>query len=421
MVADATYRRGKRVVITGLGVISCIGIEKDNFWKGILAEKTGIGNLRRFDPSIYHAQTAGEVNDFDPLKYVDAKRIRRLDRYAQMALVGAKMAMMDSGLKYESGVRNPRWGSSMGTALGGISEAEDQHSTFMKSGIKSINPMLALLVFGGSSSSNISIDYGFTGPCTTCSNSCASGNVAIGEAFRYIRDGYADVMLTGAAEAPLSPLTYAAFDVLKTMSGIKDPLSSCCPFNSKRDGFVMAEGAGVMVLESEEHAVRRGAKIYAEVLGYSLNSDAYHMTASHPSGEAAARCMSDAVRDAGLTTDEIDYINAHGSSTPMNDKNETTAIKRCFGDYASRITISGTKAYHGHALGATAAMEAVTCALALQHQHIPPTIHLNERDPECDLDYTPNRGRKMRVDTILSAAFGFGGINSAIVLGTYDP
>jgi 3-oxoacyl-[acyl-carrier-protein] synthase II len=418
-MAREKQKKGKRVLVTGLGAISCIGNTKDGLWKGILAEKTGIQRLNRFDSSPFHAKTAGEVTDFDPLNFVDAKRIRRLDRYAQMALVSAKMAMHDSGLKVEPKKRNPRWGSSMGTALGGISEAESEHSVFLKNGIRSINPMLALLVFGGSSSSNISIEFGFTGPCTTSSNSCASGNIAIGEAYRFIRDGYADVMLTGAAEAPLSPLTFAAFDVLKTMSGIVDPKESCCPFSARRDGFVMAEGAGVLVLESEEHALKRGAHVYGEILGYSLNSDAYHMTASHPSGECASRCMNDAIEDAGLVTDEIDYVNAHGSSTPMNDKNETTALKLTFGDYSKKLKISGTKAFHGHALGATAAIEAVICALALEHQYIPPTIHFNEQDPECDLDYTPNKGKESRMDHILSGAFGFGGINSAIVLGRY--
>jgi 3-oxoacyl-[acyl-carrier-protein] synthase II len=410
----------RRVVITGLGVISCIGQGKENFWKGILAEKTGIRRVQRFDTSGYRAKTAGEVNEFKPLDFFEAKRIKRLDRYAQMALVCAKMAMLDSGLKLEPGARNARWGASMGTALGGISEAEDQHSVFMKQGIQSVNPMLALLVFGGSSSSNISIEFGLTGPCTTASNSCASGNMAVGDGYRFIRDGYADVMLTGAAEAPLCPLTFAAFDIIHTMSTIEDPSQSCCPFNAKRDGFVMGEGAGMLVLESEEHALKRGARIYGEVLGYGLSSDAYHMTASLPSGECAARCMTDALKDAGVSPSEVDYINAHGSSTPMNDRNETTAIKLAFNSHSKKVAISGTKGYHAHALGATAAMEAVTCALALHHQHIPPTIHLTEPDPTCDLDYTPLHGRRADVNITLSNAFGFGGVNASVVFKRYQ-
>ena len=409
------------MVITGLGAITCIGHGKEGLWKGILAEKTGIRRVQRFDTSQYRAKTAGEVNDFDPLNFFEAKRLRRLDRYAQMALVCAKMAMLDADLSWKPGVRHPCWGVSMGAALGGISEAEEQHSVFVQKGVQFINPLLALLVFGGSSSSNISIEFGFTGPCTTVSNSCASGTIAIGEGARYIREGYADVMLTGGAEAPLSPLTFAAFDLIHTMSGIENPAASCCPFSIQRDGFVMAEGAGMLVLESEEHARARGARVYAEFLGYSLNSDAYHMTASLPSGECAARCMKDALQDAGLGPEEIDYINAHGSSTPINDKNETIAIKRALGKHAHRVAISGTKAYHGHALGATGAMEAVIGVQILEHQFIPPTLHLEHPDPECDLDYTPLHGRSFSVNTVLSNSFGFGGVNATIILGRYGP
>ncbi len=419
-MTGARHDGKRRVVVTGLGAITCVGQGKEGFWKGILAEKTGIRKARRFDVSSYRAQTTGEVNDFRPLDFFDAKRIRRLDRYAQMALVCAKMAIDDSGLKMDSKSRNPRWGVSMGTALGGISEAEEQHGVFMKKGIQAVNPMLALLVFGGSSSSNISIEFGLTGPCTTSSNSCASGNIAIGEGYRYIRDGYTDVMLTGAAEAPLCPLTFAAFDRIKTMSTIQDPSYACCPFDARRDGFVMAEGGGTLLLESEEHALARGAHIYAELLGYGLNSDAYHMTASLPSGECAARCMNDALKDAGLQPEEMDYINAHASSTPMNDRNETTAIKKVFGEHARRMAISGTKAYHGHSLGSTGAMEAVTCALALEHQHIPPTLNLEQRDPDCDLECTPLHGRKAKIRTTLSNSFGFGGVNATIIMSRYE-
>ena len=409
-----------RVLITGLGAITCIGLGKDQVWKGILGEKTGIRRIQRFDTTPFQAKTGGEITDFNPLDFLDAKRVRRLDRYAQMALVCAQMAMEDSGLPAKAGSRHSRWGASMGTALGGISEAEEQHAIFLQKGIQSINRMLALLVFGGSSSSNISIEFGLTGPCTTASNSCASGNIAIGEAYRFIRDGYADVMLTGAAEAPLSPLTFGAFDVIQTMSETEDPAFSCAPFSAKRNGFVMGEGAGMLVLESEEHALSRGAHIYGELSGYSLNSDAYHMTASLPDGECASRCMKDAIHDAGLKPLDIDYINAHGSSTRINDKNETIAIKQTFGEHAQKVSISGTKSYYGHALGATAAIEAVICALSLERQYIPPTIHLHEADPECDLNYTPLHGKPGKLQHLISNAFGFGGINSTIVLSRYE-
>ena len=410
----------RRVMITGLGANTCVGQGKECLWKGILAEKTGIRRVQRFDTSCYQAKTSGEINDFRPLDFFSEKRIRRLDRCAQMALVCAKMAIMDSGLKIEQGARHPRWGASMGTALGGISEAEEQHRFFLQKGIRAVNPMLALLVFGGSSSSNISIEFGLTGPCTTASNSCASGPIAIGEGYRTIRDGYADVMLTGAAEAPLSPLTFGAFDVIHTMSTIEDPSFSCCPFDARRDGFVMAEGAGTLLLENEEHAMERGAHIYGELLGYNLNSDAYHMTSSLPNGECAARCMREALADAGIMPDQVDYINAHASSTPMNEKNETTAIKLALGEHARRVAISGTKAYYGHALGATGAMEAVICAMVLEHQRIPPTLHLNHPDPECDLDYVALHGRAAQVQVVMSNSFGFGGVNACIVMKRYE-
>ncbi len=410
----------RRVVITGLSVISCIGIGLENFWNGILKEKTGIRRITRFDPSPFDAKTAGEIHDFDPLQFFDAKRMKRLDRYAQMAMACAKMAVRDSKLPWKPGNRNERWGTSMGSALGGISEAEEQHTRFLHKGIRAINPMLALLVFGGSSSSNISIEFGLMGPCSTVSNSCASGNIAIGEGYRFIRDGYADVMLVGAAEAPLSPLTFAAFDVIHTMSDIDDPERSCAPFSATRSGFVMGEGAGMLVLETEEHARLRGARIYGEIKGYSLNSDAFHMTSSLESGECAARCMKDALTDAGLKPEQIDYINAHASSTTMNDRNETTAIKKVFGNQASRIPISGTKGYYAHSLGATSAIEAVLCTLAIENQRIPPTLHLHEPDPLCDLDCTPLQGRSSPLQNVLSNAFGFGGVNSSIIFGKYS-
>jgi 3-oxoacyl-[acyl-carrier-protein] synthase II len=406
-----------RVFITGLGVITCIGSGKENLWKGILSEKTGILPLQRFDTSPYRAKMAGEIRDFDPSTYFPTKRIKRLDRHSQLALACAKMAIKDSGIDPQPDRKKTRWGVSTGTGLGGISDAERENEKFLQSGTQHINPLLAILIFGGASSSNISIEFGLTGPCYASSNSCASGNIAIGEAYRYLRDGYADLMIAGAAEAPLSPLTFAAFDRIHAMSTGHSPENSCRPFDRLRSGFVMGEGAGMLVLETEAHAQARGAPIYAEILGYSLNSDAFHMTSSLSSGECAARCMNDAIQTAGLRPQDIHYINAHASSTPMNDLNETTGIKLVFGAEASKIPISGTKPYHAHPLGATSAIEAVICALALQHQYIPPTLHLQEPDPECDLDYTPLHGRNAPLRYILSNAFGFGGVNSCLVMG----
>jgi 3-oxoacyl-[acyl-carrier-protein] synthase II len=404
------------VVITGVGVVSCIGQGKDDFWRGILAEKTGLQRIQRFDASPYRARVGGEIRDFRPADHFDARQLKRLDRHTQMALVSARMAVADAGLAAGTAKRDPRWGISLGTALGGIAEAEQAHVAFLREGLKSVNPMLAIQIFGGSSSSNLSIELGLTGPCYTSSNSCASGTMAIGEAYRYIRDGYADRMLAGGSEAPLNPLTFGAFDQIHCMSAQEDPARACRPFDRNRDGFVMAEGAGMLMLESEESARGRGADVYGEIRGYACNSDAYHMTASLADGECAARCIRDALEDAGIRPEEIDYINAHASSTPMNDRNETTAIKRALGDHARRVAVSGTKPFHGHPLGATGAIEAVTCALALRHQHIPPTLHLEERDPDCDIDCVPLHGRSAHVRVALSNSFGFGGVNASIVL-----
>jgi 3-oxoacyl-[acyl-carrier-protein] synthase II len=307
----------------------------------------------------------------------------------------------------------------LGTALAGMSDAEEDHGRFAGGGARAVNPMLALMIFGGAGSSNVSIELGLGGPCVASSNSCASGNLALGEAARMVRDGTADVMLAGGSEAPLCPLTFSAFDLIHTMSGIRDPSRACCPFSARRDGFVMAEGSAILVLEAEEHARRRGARAYAEFLGAASNSDAWHMTASLASGEQAAACMLAALSDAGVAPSSVDYVNAHASSTPINDRNETVAIHRAFGAHAPRLAISGTKPVHGHALGAVAAMEAAICARAISEGFIPPTANLDEPDPACDLDYVPLKGREARLGVVLSNAFGFGGVNASIVLGRY--
>jgi 3-oxoacyl-[acyl-carrier-protein] synthase II len=405
----------KRVVITGIGVITSIGQSREELWTNLLAEKSGIRVCDRFDTSQARAKCAAQVDHFDPLALFSARRLKRLDRYSQMALAGAKLAIMDAGLEVDPGNRRDRFGVCAGTALGGISPAESQHELFLRQGPDAINPMLALLVFGGASSSNIAIDFGFTGANQTNSNSCASGTMAIGDALRLIRAGHADVILAGGAEAPLCPLTFTAFDVIRTMSSQIDPLLACRPFDRNRDGFVMGEGAGMLVMESLEHARARGATIFAEVAGYSCNSDAHHMTGSLQSGECAARCMLDAIKDAGVAIDQIDYINPHASSTPMNDRNETTAIRRAFGTHADRLLVAGTKGYHGHPLGATGAIEAAITALALHHQFVPANLGLREPDPECDLPITRS-GRPATLGAALSNSFGFGWINATLVL-----
>ncbi len=408
----------RRAVITGLGPVTCIGEGKEAFWQGLLAEKSGIGHLDYFDTTNINAKCAGQIPDFNIDRFVPFHRSKRLDRYAQFALASALLALKDAGIEHS--VENPqtRYGVSFGTALGGISNAEMEHRNFMEHGPRGVTQTLALQVFGGSAHANIAIECGFRGVGTTNSNSCASGTVAVGEAMRYIRDGWADVIVAGAAEAPLCPLTYGAFAMIRTMSQYTgDPSQACRPFDAQRDGFVMGEGGASLVIEEYEHAKKRGARIYAEVMGYSNNNDAYHMTSPLPSGEATSRAMSDALNDAGVHPDEIDYINAHASSTQINDSTETACIKRIFGEHARKLAVSGTKGYTAHPLGATGAMEAVICALAMERDYIPPTLNYEFPDPKCDLDVVPNHGREKKLRHILSNSFGFGGINSCIILG----
>ena len=407
----------KRIAVTGIGAITPIGSGRDGLWRGVLDGRSAVRLIDRFDPEAFRSQVAAQVDDFDPLDHFEAARARRLDRYSQLALAAAQQAVTDSGLCLSRGDAE-HTGVYMGSALGGLSFAEEQHSNYVQAGLRAVNTILALTVFGAASSCNIAMEMGLYGPNTTNANSCASGTVAIGEAARLIRSGGARVMLAGGVEAPLAPLTFGAFDVIRALSSNfnTEPEGACRPFDARRDGFVMAEGSAVLVLEEWEHAVARGATIYAEILGYSTTTDAYHMTAPRPDGAQAIRAMREALRDAHLDPHEIGYINAHASSTPLNDKTETVAIKQVFGDDAYRVPISGTKAMHGHALGATGAFELAISCMALGHEYLPPTINLQNPDPECDLDYIPNVGRRTRVDTILSNSFGFGGINASIVL-----
>ncbi len=407
----------RRAVITGIGPITCVGIGRSALWQGLLAERSGIGALTRFDRSMFNAPCAGEIPDFDGAAFFSPQRLKRLDRYAQFAVASAHLAIRDAGLEWSVDSPSPRAGVSFGTALGGVSNAENQYAPFLEKGPRGVNQLLALQVFGGSAHSNIAIEFGFQGVGTTNSNSCASGPIAIGEALRYIRDGMADVIIAGAAEAPLSPLTFGAFAMIKTMSR-QEPPTACRPFDAQRDGFVMGEGAASLVIEEYEHASRRGARIYAEVLGYSLSNDAWHMTSPNPTCQPAIRTIRGALDDARLDPGDIDAINAHASSTRLNDSNEALCIHSVFGERARRIPVSGTKAYTAHPLGATGAIEAVICCLALENSWVPPTLHYEHPDPACDLDVVPNHGRELPVRRILSNSFGFGGINACIVLGS---
>ena len=407
-----------RVVITGLGAITPIGSGRCGLWKGVLAGRSAVKRIDRFDPGPYRSQVAAQVDDFDPLDHLEAQRARRLDRYSQFALAAAQQAVLDSGLCLSASDAEHS-GVFLGSALGGLGFAEEQHDAFVRHGLRGVNNILALTVFGSASSCNVAMEMGFQGPNQTNANSCASGAVAIGEAFNLVRLGRARVMLAGGVEAPLAPLTFGAFDLIRAISSNSNDAPSLAsrPFDAERDGFVMSEGSAVLVLEEYEHARARGATVYAELLGYSTTTDAFHMTAPRPDGAQASRAMREALADAHLRPEEIDYISAHGSATPLNDKTETLAIKQVFGERAYSIPISGTKSLHGHALGASGAFElAITC-LALEHDYLPPTANLHHPDPECDLDYLPNAGRRARVNAVLSNSFGFGGINACLVLG----
>jgi 3-oxoacyl-[acyl-carrier-protein] synthase II len=408
----------RRAVITGLGPITSVGIGRENFWNGLRAEKSGIRRVETFDSSIFNAHCAAEIPDWEPEKFFPPHRLKRLDRYAQFSVGSAKLALEDAGLSWSREKPQARVGVSFGTALGGIANAESEHAHFLKKGSRAVNQTLALQVFGGSAHTNIAIEFGFRGAGTTNSNSCASGTIAVGEALRYIRDDFADVIIAGGAESPLSPLTFGAFAFIKTMSQFdEDPSKACRPFDRLRDGFVMGEGAASLVVEELEHARRRGARIYAEVLGYSLNNDAFHMTSPLPSGESCIRAMRETLADARVVPEQIDYINAHASSTQLNDSTETFSIRQVFGAHADKIPVSGTKPYTGHPLGATGAIEAALCALAIERGWIPPTLNWENFDPACDLDVVPQHGRVARVDHVLSNSFGFGGINACVVLG----
>lgn len=406
----------RRVVITGIGAVTPIGTAKEGLWNGLRAERSAVGPVTRFDATPFRSRNAAEINDFVPGDHLERKRAKRLDRFGQFAVTAAKMAIEDSELELAREDRD-RMGSMMGSALGGCGYAESQLELFLREGLRGLDAYLALGVFAGAASCNIAIDFGLRGPNSTNAMSCASGTIAVGEGFRQIRDEYADVMICGGAEAPLAPLCFGAFALIRAMStNNEEPERASRPFDRKRDGFVMGEGSAVLVLEEFERARARGARMYAEVVGYGTTNDAYHMTAPLPDGSQAARAMRLALQDADAVPTEVEYVNAHGSSTPLNDRTETLAIKQIFGDHAQRIPVSGTKGYYGHALGASGAIEIAICSLAMERGWLPPTVNLTEADEACDLDYLPGTGRAERVDCLMSNSFGFGGINAALLL-----
>lgn len=412
-------RDPRRVVITGIGAVTPIGSGREGLWQGLHRAQSAVSTVSRFDPSIFRSHNAAEVNDFHAEDHLEKRRARRLDRFGQFSVAASRLALQDAGLDLEAEDRN-RIGSSMGTALGGIAYAEEQLGNFLcRGGLRAVDPTLALAVFGGASSCNVAIEFGLHGPNSTNAMSCASGAMAIGEGFRAVRNGHADVMLAGGAEAPLAPLCFGAFALIRAMSTRNDePRSASRPFDRDRDGFVMGEGAAVLVLEERSRAIARGAPVIAEVLGYGTTNDGHHMTAPLPDGSQAARCISQALGDARVTPNEVDYVNAHGSSTPLNDPTETMAIRTALGERANTVPVSGTKGYYGHALGASGAIEAAICALAIACGWVPPTVNLSTPDESCDLDLVRGAGRVMSPQVVLSNSFGFGGINAALVLGS---
>lgn len=408
----------RRVVITGMGVITPIGTGRESLWQGLRNARSAVDTITRFDPSIFRSRNAAQVNDFSAEDHMESRRARRLDRFGQFSVAASRMALEDADLRIEHEDRD-RIGASMGTALGGIGYAEEQLGNFLcRGGLRAVDPTLALAVFGGAASCNVAIEFGLHGPNSTNAMSCASGAMAIGEALRSIRSGDADVMLAGGAEAPLATLCFGAFALIRAMSTRNDdPQSASRPFDRDRDGFVMGEGAAVLVLEERGRALARGAPIVAELLGYGTTNDGHHMTAPLPDGSQASRCITLALADARVEPHEVGYVNAHGSSTPLNDPTESLAIHRALGEHASAVPVSGTKGYYGHALGASGAIEAAICAMSIQRGWVPPTVNLFEPDDACDLNLVSGAGMDMSPRVALSNSFGFGGINAAVVLG----
>ncbi|HZJ57029.1 MAG TPA: beta-ketoacyl-ACP synthase II [Clostridia bacterium] len=406
----------KRVVITGLGAITPLGNDVDTFWDSLKQGKNGIGKIDRFDVENFSAKMAGLVKDFDPLSYIDRKEARRMDRFTQLAVAASCAAVEDAALDSKN-IDAHRFGIILGTGIGGLGTLEDQANVLFTKGPNRVSPFFIPMMIGNMAAGQISIAVGAKGINTTVVTACASSTNAIGEAFKAIRFGDADIILTGGCEATITPLALAGFCSMKALSTRNDdPQAASRPFDAHRDGFVMGEGAGILILESYDHAVDRGANILAEIVGYGSTADAYHITAPAPGGEGGARAMKDAIRYAGIEPSVIDYINAHGTSTPYNDKFETAAIKTIFGDHAYRLKVSSTKSMTGHLLGAAGGVEAIAVVKTLEEQYIAPTINYTTPDPECDLDYVPNIGLRADVEYAMSNSLGFGGQNASIVL-----
>ncbi len=409
-----------RVVVTGLGAITPLGCGVSAFWDGLISGRSGIRSIASFDAQPFDVHFGGECVDFKPSEHLDVRQIKRMDRFAQLALVAAREAFRDAGLPF-AGLDSTRAGVIMGTGIGGLTELEDQHKRLIEKGPSRVSAFTIPKLMTNAGCGHISIEFGLRAVNTAVATACASAGNAMGDAFNTIRHGFAQIIVTGGAEAALTPLGLAAFAAMKALSTRNDdPARASRPWDKERDGFVLSEGSGVLIFEELEHAKSRGARIYAEVIGFGATADAGDMVQPDAEGKGSGRAMEMALRDAGVNPDAIDYINAHATSTPLGDIAETNAVKRVFGAHAGRLAISSTKGATGHTLGASGGIEAVACVAAMHQNAIPPTINLSEPSPECDLDYVPNRARDARLKTVMSNSFGFGGHNACIVLRRFD-
>ena len=405
----------RRVVVTGLGIISPLGIGIKENWQALCEGRSGIGPITRFDTTEYETKIAGEVKNFDPTSFLDRKEARKMDPFIHYALAAGIMAMEDSHLKIDQS-NAERVGVLVGAGLGGLTTIEKYHSILLKDGPKKISPFFIPMLIVNLAPGQISIFFGAKGPNSSVVTACATGNHSIGEAYKIIQRGDADAMIAGGAESTITPLAIGGFNAMKALSTRnEEPQKASRPFEKDRDGFVIAEGAGILILEELSHAVKRNATIHAEIIGYGCNADAYHIAAPSPNGEGAARCMEIALNDAGIPCSEVDYVNAHGTSTPLNDLAETIAMKTVFKEQVKKLMVSSTKSMTGHLLGASGGVEAVFTILTIKEGIVPPTINYEVPDPECDLDYVPNVARKAKVRVAMSNSFGFGGTNAALV------
>ena len=410
----------RRVVVTGIGLVTSLGIGTDATWAALLAGTSGAGPITKFDATSFSTRFACEVKGFDPLAFVEKKDVKKMDVFIQFAIAASQCAMDDSGLAITA-ANAPEVGVCIGSGIGGFRTIEDEHTALVNGGPRKISPFFIPASIINLASGQVSIRFGAKGPNLATCTACSASAHAVGDSYEIIKRGDADVMITGGSEAAITPMSVGGFGALRALSTRSDdPTRASRPFDKDRDGFIIGEGSGIVILEELEHARARGARIYAEIIGYGMSGDAYHITAPSEDGDGAVRVMTKALKKAGLQPSDIDYVNAHGTSTPFNDKLETLALKRTFGDHARRLAISSTKSMTGHLLGAAGGLEAGISALAIHHQVAPPTINLDAADPECDLDYVPHTARPMTIRHVLSNSFGFGGTNAALVLRRYE-